>query len=136
MINNLPPDRYEISGIRAISAANTGRGRPHVSAETTEFDRPIPFEIHANEVTLLNYQLYIEQKFLSPSVINRYSQGHSLRPLDEIQQKQIIGELQSLENNDLWNMSQLSATKLPSPEDGIISTNELQLDLNEGWGRR
>lgn len=126
-IKNLPPGKYEISGIKAISSTNTGRGLPHVSSETTEFSRSIPIEINSNNVTLLHYLLSIEQKLFAPNLIFRYVQGFSFRPLEELEQKQIIDELQSLQNAELWNLEQLSASGLPDPDTGVVSTGELQL---------
>ena len=131
IIKNLPPGKYEISGIRGISSANTDRGRPDVSAETTDFSRSIPFEINPNNLTLLNYHLAIEQKFLSDKDDYRYTQGFSLQPLDEVQKKQIIDQLQRLENAALWNLEQLSAADVPDPDKGLISSGELGLTWKE-----
>ena len=135
LIENVPAGSYEILGIKAIAGTNADGGLPQKSSETTEFSRPIPIEILSNQVTLLNYHLAIEQKFVSSNEAHRYYQRFDFQPLNEAQQSQIIAELKSLQNAELWNLDNVSVADLPEAGEGVTSSGELQIN-HSGWGRK
>ena len=135
LIENMPAGSYDILGIKAIAATNADGGLPQTRSETTEFSRSIPIEITSNQVTILNYHLTIEQKFLSSNDTYRYTQGFFFQPLKEVQQTAIIKELKSLQNAELWNLDNVAVSDIPEEGEGVTSSSELQI-VYSGWGRR
>jgi len=131
IIDGFPPGKYEINGIKSISSPTEGVA--DVSVETIDFSRSIPIEIRLNEITLLNYMFSVEQKFQSPNDVYRYYQGFYFQQLDDSQHKQIISDLQSLPNAELWNTTQLSATSITDQGNGVVSVNELYLSWRPSW---
>jgi len=127
IIDGFPPGNYEISGIRSISSVNTGNSFAHVSAETTAFSRPVPIEIRSEEITLLNYMFWVEQKFNDPNIVFRYSQGFYFKQMDESQHKQVVSDLMNLQNAEQWKLTQLSVASTTDQDKGVTSSNELQL---------
>jgi len=122
VIDGVPPGKYEIIGITSISSA--AEGIPDVISETTDFSKSIPLEIKANELTLLPYNFTIEQRFQSPNDVGRYYQEFTLRALTKDQYKQILSDLKSLPNAELYDLTQLSAASNTVSGDGVVSTNK------------
>ncbi len=132
IINDFPPGKYEISGIRSISS--TSAGFAHVSAETTGFSKPIPIQIRSNEITLLEYMFSVEQKYQGSNYNTRYYQGYNFKPLNEAQYGPIVGDLKNLPNAELWNLGKISATLTSDPKNGVTSSNQLSLTWSR-WRR-
>lgn len=124
-IDGLPPGDYRITGITSLSSSTAGLA--DVSSETQEFSKSIPFQIRSNEITLLEYMFSVEQHFQDTNISSRYYQGYDLRPLDESQYGQVVSELKSLENAELWNLANLPDKPTIDKESGVFSSNQLYL---------
>lgn len=131
-INGFPPGDYEISAIRSISSASGGSAQ--VSAETTEFSKPVAIQIRPNQITLLEYMFSVEQRLANPNDAIRYYQGYSFKPLNDSQYDQILGELKNLPNAELWNLAQLPVKSTTNQKNGVTSVNQLYL-TRPNWRR-
>lgn len=132
-IPGIPPGDYEISAIRSISSASGGS--PQVSAETTEFSKPVAIQIRPNQITLLEYMFSVEQRLANPNDAIRYYQGYSFKPLNDSQYDQVVDDLKNLPNVELWNPTQLPARSTTNEKNGVTSVNQLYL-TRPNWGRK
>lgn len=133
IINGFPPGDYEIKGIRSIRSASEGLA--DVNAESIDFSKPIPIQIRAKEITLLEYMFSVEQKFPGSADALRYYQGYSFKPLDDSQYVQAVDDLKNLPNVELWNLGTLPATSTIDQDKGVTSVNQLYLTWPH-WSER
>lgn len=104
LFDNFPAGNYYMTGVGIASAPN-----PKLTYYGTDkkkmFDKPTqPFEIKANEITILPMQLLVNMEHVHAT--NSLSQDMDIVELSDEERTDILAELEKSENWDRWKVKE------------------------------